>query len=76
VVVRGKIGENADDQPLTLTHGKPGGTAFERHGVPRIAVPPIPFGGWKQSGLGREGSRHGIDEYLELKYVCFGDLAG
>lgn len=36
--------------------------------------PPIPFGGWKQSGLGREGSRHGIDEYMELKYVCFGDL--
>lgn len=36
--------------------------------------PPVPFGGWKQSGLGREGSRHGIDEYMELKYVCFGDL--
>nr|WP_167523701.1 NAD-dependent succinate-semialdehyde dehydrogenase [Bradyrhizobium sacchari] len=37
--------------------------------------PPIPFGGWKQSGLGREGARQGIDEYMELKYVCFGDLA-
>lgn len=37
--------------------------------------PPIPFGGWKQSGLGREGSRHGIEEFMELKYVCFGDLA-
>ncbi|KRQ02929.1 succinate-semialdehyde dehydrogenase [Bradyrhizobium yuanmingense] len=36
--------------------------------------PPIPFGGWKQSGLGREGSRHGIQEYMELKYICFGDL--
>lgn len=36
--------------------------------------PPIPFGGWKQSGLGREGSRHGLAEYTELKYVCFGDL--
>ncbi|MGL9623229.1 NAD-dependent succinate-semialdehyde dehydrogenase [Bradyrhizobium sp. U531] len=36
---------------------------------------PIPFGGWKQSGLGREGSRHGLAEYMELKYVCFGDLA-
>jgi succinate-semialdehyde dehydrogenase/glutarate-semialdehyde dehydrogenase len=32
-----------------------------------------PFGGVKQSGLGREGSRHGLDEYLEIKYVC---LAG
>ncbi|MBI1892216.1 MAG: NAD-dependent succinate-semialdehyde dehydrogenase [Burkholderiales bacterium] len=29
-----------------------------------------PFGGIKQSGIGREGSRYGIDEYLELKYVC------
>lgn len=29
-----------------------------------------PFGGVKQSGIGREGSRYGIDEYLELKYVC------
>lgn len=37
--------------------------------------PPIPFGGWKQSGLGREGSRHGLAEYMELKYFCFGDLA-
>lgn len=37
--------------------------------------PPIPFGGWKQSGLGREGSRHGLAEYTEQKYVCFGDLA-
>jgi succinate-semialdehyde dehydrogenase/glutarate-semialdehyde dehydrogenase len=30
-----------------------------------------PFGGIKQSGLGREGSRHGLDEYLELKQMCF-----
>ncbi len=29
-----------------------------------------PFGGVKQSGLGREGSRHGIEEYLEMKYIC------
>lgn len=36
---------------------------------------PIPFGGWKQSGLGREGSRHGLLEYLEAKYVCFGNLS-
>jgi len=36
--------------------------------------PPIPFGGWKQSGLGREGSRHGVEEFMELKYVCFGDV--
>jgi succinate-semialdehyde dehydrogenase/glutarate-semialdehyde dehydrogenase len=29
-----------------------------------------PFGGIKQSGLGREGSHHGIEEFLEMKYVC------
>jgi succinate-semialdehyde dehydrogenase/glutarate-semialdehyde dehydrogenase len=31
-----------------------------------------PFGGVKQSGLGREGSIWGMDEYLEMKYVCLG----
>jgi succinate-semialdehyde dehydrogenase/glutarate-semialdehyde dehydrogenase len=31
-----------------------------------------PFGGVKQSGLGREGSIWGIEEYLEMKYVCLG----
>ena len=36
----------------------------------KITGAPIPFGGVKHSGLGREGSRHGIDEYTELKYVC------
>ncbi len=33
-----------------------------------------PFGGVKQSGLGREGSKYGIDEYLELKYLCMGGM--
>lgn len=33
-----------------------------------------PFGGVKQSGLGREGSRYGLDEFMELKYLCFGEL--
>ncbi|MBE8715500.1 NAD-dependent succinate-semialdehyde dehydrogenase [Sphingobacterium hungaricum] len=31
-----------------------------------------PFGGVKQSGVGREGSKHGLDEYLEIKYICYG----
>ena len=43
--------------------------------TPKFTGAPIPFGGWKQSGLGREGSRHGLLEYLEAKYVCFGNLA-
>ena len=33
-----------------------------------------PFGGVKQSGLGREGSVYGMDEYLELKYLCMGGI--
>ena len=36
----------------------------------------IPFGGIKQSGLGREGSRHGFDEYSQIKYYCLGNLPG
>jgi succinate-semialdehyde dehydrogenase/glutarate-semialdehyde dehydrogenase len=31
-----------------------------------------PFGGVKESGLGREGSKYGLDEYLEMKYLCMG----
>ncbi|WP_026182551.1 NAD-dependent succinate-semialdehyde dehydrogenase [Leeia oryzae] len=33
-----------------------------------------PFGGIKESGLGREGSKYGIEEYLEIKYMCFGGI--
>jgi succinate-semialdehyde dehydrogenase / glutarate-semialdehyde dehydrogenase len=39
-----------------------------------ISVAEVPFGGVKQSGLGREGSHHGIDDYVEIKYLCLGDL--
>ncbi|MEP7300377.1 MAG: NAD-dependent succinate-semialdehyde dehydrogenase [Caldimonas sp.] len=39
-----------------------------------ISVAEVPFGGVKQSGLGREGSRHGIDDYVEVKYLCLGDI--
>jgi succinate-semialdehyde dehydrogenase/glutarate-semialdehyde dehydrogenase len=39
-----------------------------------IATEHVPFGGVKQSGLGREGSHHGMDEYLEIKYLCIGDV--
>ena len=35
-----------------------------------ISTEVAPFGGVKQSGLGREGSRHGIEDYLEIKYIC------
>ncbi|HEX5392296.1 MAG TPA: aldehyde dehydrogenase family protein, partial [Rhodocyclaceae bacterium] len=39
-----------------------------------ISTAEAPFGGVKQSGLGREGSRHGMDDYVEIKYVCLGDI--
>jgi succinate-semialdehyde dehydrogenase/glutarate-semialdehyde dehydrogenase len=34
----------------------------------------VPFGGIKQSGVGREGARQGIEEYLEIKYICMGGI--
>jgi succinate-semialdehyde dehydrogenase/glutarate-semialdehyde dehydrogenase len=39
-----------------------------------ISTAVAPFGGVKQSGLGREGSKYGIDDYLEIKYLCLGGL--
>jgi succinate-semialdehyde dehydrogenase / glutarate-semialdehyde dehydrogenase len=39
-----------------------------------ISTEAAPFGGVKQSGLGREGSRYGLDDYLEIKYVCLGGM--
>ena len=39
-----------------------------------IVAPEIPFGGLKESGLGKEGSWQGIDDYLETKYTCMGGL--
>jgi succinate-semialdehyde dehydrogenase/glutarate-semialdehyde dehydrogenase len=39
-----------------------------------LAVDAVPFGGVKQSGFGREGSKYGIDEYLVVKYLCIGGI--
>lgn len=39
-----------------------------------ISTEVAPFGGVKQSGLGREGSKYGAEDYLELKYMCFGEI--
>ena len=41
----------------------------------KITGGPIPFGGWKQSGIGREGSRHGLEAFTELKYLCIDTAA-
>jgi succinate-semialdehyde dehydrogenase / glutarate-semialdehyde dehydrogenase len=40
-----------------------------------VATEVAPFGGVKESGLGREGSRHGLDEFLEMKYMYLGGLS-
>ncbi len=39
-----------------------------------ISTEVAPFGGVKESGLGREGSKYGIEDYLEIKYLCFGGI--
>lgn len=46
-------------------------------GVNEVAITSelIPFGGVKESGLGREGSSYGIDDYVEVKYICMGGIA-
>ena len=41
---------------------------------PTQSCPEAAFGGVKESGIGREGSKYGIDEYTEMKYLCFGNL--
>jgi succinate-semialdehyde dehydrogenase/glutarate-semialdehyde dehydrogenase len=41
-----------------------------------ISTEVAPFGGVKESGLGREGSKYGLEEFLEIKYLCFGGISG
>lgn len=45
-------------------------------GINEVAITSetIPFGGVKESGMGREGSKYGMDDYLEIKYICMGGL--
>ena len=39
-----------------------------------ISTEVAPFGGMKESGIGREGSKYGLEEYLEVKYLCVGGI--
>jgi succinate-semialdehyde dehydrogenase / glutarate-semialdehyde dehydrogenase len=41
-----------------------------------ISTAEAPFGGVKSSGLGREGSKYGIEEFCEIKYLCLGGIDG
>ena len=57
----------------------PGGIVVSDKGIVGIntglvSTEVAPFGGVKESGLGREGSKYGIDDYLEIKYLCFGGI--
>jgi succinate-semialdehyde dehydrogenase/glutarate-semialdehyde dehydrogenase len=40
-----------------------------------VSTPVAPFGGMKQSGIGREGSHYGIEEWVEIKYLCWGAVS-
>ena len=40
-----------------------------------ISTEVAPFGGFKESGIGREGSHYGLDDYLEIKYLCYGGIS-
>ena len=57
-------------EPYTIVGVAP--RALEALNRDAIDVEVIPFGGIKESGLGREGAQEGLDEYLETKYVNFG----
>ena len=63
-------------KPAGWSLGAVGNYLFGIVGVNEGAVShaAMPFGGTKESGLGREGGNHGIDEYLEDKYLCLGGL--
>jgi succinate-semialdehyde dehydrogenase/glutarate-semialdehyde dehydrogenase len=52
------------------------GIEYGMVGVNEVAITSdiIPFGGVKESGMGREGSKYGVDDYLETKYICMGGL--
>jgi succinate-semialdehyde dehydrogenase/glutarate-semialdehyde dehydrogenase len=41
-----------------------------------ISTVEAPFGGFKESGVGREGSKYGIDDYVQIKYVCMAGVTG
>lgn len=58
------------NEALYLAEALEYGIVGVNDGLP--STPQAPFGGWKQSGLGREGGHHGIEEFLEVKYISLG----
>ena len=60
------------NQFIRVSHGLEYGMVGVNTGL--ISNAAAPFGGVKASGVGREGSKYGMDEYLEMKYVCLGNI--
>src|SRR5438046_1235787 len=52
----------------------PSNAASSRYQIVRGATEAAPFGGVKESGMGREGSKYGIEDYLVVKYLCMGGV--
>ena len=59
---------------LTAEQGKPLGYGIVGINEDLISNEMAPFGGIKESGQGREGSKYGLDDYLEIKYLCMGGI--
>ncbi|MDF5425639.1 aldehyde dehydrogenase family protein, partial [Vibrio parahaemolyticus] len=58
---------------VTFSEGLEYGMVGVNEGI--ISTEVAPFGGVKESGVGREGAKQGLDEYLETKYICLGGLS-
>lgn len=72
LVISGYIFSRDLSQIWRVTERLEAGIVGVNEGV--VPCPEVPLGGWKESGLGREGGKYGIEEFLELKYVCMGGL--
>ena len=57
-----------------LARRRSAGIRHRRHQRGLISTEVAPFGGVKESGIGREGSKYGIEDYLEIKYLCMGGI--
>ena len=62
------------DLGARLARGRSDRVRHRRRQHRLISTEVAPFGGVKQSGIGREGSKYGIEDYLEIKYLCMGGV--
>ena len=71
---RGELGSHGHGVASTARGARSSTSAQVGVNEGAVSHAAMPFGGTKESGLGREGGNHGIDEYLEDKYLCLGGL--